>query len=173
MIEYVEINGIKGFFPCFNGMGVISSLFCAEQHRLANTKTYINEHRRTHCRFCPAGALHAGEKDNDTCSRLYKSMLCSRCQRVSSRLVHGRLCISCYNRATEQKKGKNAKGNALRLIRYYYKINLMTVKNNVIQIKIVENVMSLQEAIFSVLLTEKEQILFAESEGAKFIIHEK
>ena len=173
MLNYIEINGLKGFFECPQGMGCLSSLYCAAQHRLANSKDYINTQRRTCCRFCSVGALHAGEKESDTCSRLYKSMLCSRCQRVSNRLIHGRLCVSCFNRALEQKKGLNAKGHALKIIRYFYKINLMTVKNNVVQIKIVENVMSLQEAIFSVLLTEKDQILFAESEGGKFIIHAK
>ena len=154
-------------------MGILSSLFCAEQHRLANTRSFINEHRRTACRFCPVGMLHAGERETESCSRLYKSMLCSRCQRVSNRLIGGRICISCYNRQAETRHGKNAKGNPLRMHRHFYKINLMIIKNNIVQIKVVENIMSLQEAMFSVLLTEKDNVMFAESEGGGILIRER
>lgn len=171
MIEYHSINGVPGFFDCPAGMGLISTLYCADQHKLSNTKNYIAEHRRSQCRFCPIGAVHSGERESENSSRLYGSMMCSRCQRISNRLVGNRICISCYNRQSECKKGKNAKGNPLKLIRHYYAVNILIVRKGTVQIRVTENIMSFQEAIFSILLTEKENIVFGESEGAKFIIH--
>lgn len=38
---------------------------------------------------------------------------CCRCMRSASRLVHGKLCVSCFNREREFIRGRNAKGTAL------------------------------------------------------------
>lgn len=41
--------------------------------------------------------------------------LCPRCERVAPRLIHGRTCVSCYNRTAEAVRGFNAKGTRPRL----------------------------------------------------------
>lgn len=36
--------------------------------------------------------------------------ICTRCHRQSDRIISGRFCISCFNRAAELRAGRNAKG---------------------------------------------------------------
>lgn len=161
MIEYHNRHDAPGdFFSCPFNMGMMSTTFCAERHKKAATREYITDHRCPTCRFCPVGAKHAGERDTVSGSRLYSSLFCSRCERTSNRLVSGRLCVSCYNRALEFKKGKNARGCPLRTIRHYFPIMLLLVKKNVVALKKIENVTSTSEAVFTVLLKDNESMQF-------------
>lgn len=63
------------------------------------------------CRGCPIGADHAGE-DFIEYSGLYGSSTCPRCRNGTTRMIGGRICVSCYNRVREVAVGKNARGNA-------------------------------------------------------------
>jgi hypothetical protein len=61
---------------------------------------------RSGCTTCPVGATHAGQALSPVAAyALAVRKICPRCRRVAERLVHGRLCISCYNRDREAKLG--------------------------------------------------------------------
>lgn len=161
MVEYHEKPGIPGsFFSCPYGMGVMSTTFCADSHKKSTSKEYIKEHKRTTCRFCPVGGVHSGARDTATGSRLYGSLLCSRCERVSNRLVAGRICVSCYNRIAENRTGLNAKGNPLKLRRHYYPVTLLLVKERMVSLRKVDGVMNASEAVLSVLLNSGDNVMF-------------
>lgn len=66
------------------------------------------------CLTCPIGAANAGQtKEQAEAIRASESLrrICPRCHRRASRLINGLHCVSCYNRAREVARGKNAKGN--------------------------------------------------------------
>lgn len=104
-VEYFTIEGAPGkYFHCEPYDATVSTAACAA--------LYLDEkaHPGTHpaCRGCPIGAMHAGEK-LPTARTLYKSKICPRCLRPSTRFVKG-LCISCINRQYEVERGRNARG---------------------------------------------------------------
>lgn len=63
------------------------------------------------CRSCPIGAAHAGARHVQY-SRIYGASICPRCMKGATRMIGGRVCVSCYNRARELAAGRNARGNA-------------------------------------------------------------
>lgn len=65
------------------------------------------EHIGMSCHNCPIGASHAGKTVDHA---EYKVRECVRCHEYSQRLVHGLLCVSCYNRQQEVLKGKDRRG---------------------------------------------------------------
>jgi hypothetical protein len=62
------------------------------------------------CVGCLTGAENAGEVNRYV--RLPDSLdkVCVRCLRGATKMVYGKLCISCYNRQREVLKGRNARG---------------------------------------------------------------
>lgn len=71
---------------------------------------------RLACVTCPFGAANAGVKVSPVVESVaILSKVCSRCLRLSDRIIEGRLCISCYNRQAEADRGRNAKGGTPRL----------------------------------------------------------
>lgn len=93
-------------------------LFRCETQRLDLTKaSCANFHLRRHtvaCARCPIGAHHAGRRaPAETATRNE----CVRCQRQDGarRLIHGRICVSCFNRQGEVIRGYDRKGNVPRL----------------------------------------------------------
>lgn len=93
-------------------------LFRCETQRLDLTKaSCANFHVRRHtvaCTRCPIGAHHAGRRA--PAEAMTKSE-CVRCQRQDGarRLIHSRLCVSCFNRQGEVLRGYDRKGNPPRL----------------------------------------------------------
>jgi hypothetical protein len=61
------------------------------------------------CANCELGALHAGVPFKRR-SGLHGMSICTRCRKHSMRQIAGIHCPSCYNRALELAKGRNAKG---------------------------------------------------------------
>lgn len=93
-------------------------LFRCETQRLDLTKaSCANFHIRRHtasCAGCLIGAHHAGRSaPTETATRNE----CVRCQRQDGarRLIHGRICVSCFNRQGEVIRGHDRKGNTPRL----------------------------------------------------------
>ena len=169
-VEYHAKEGIDGrFFSCPAGMGVMSTAFCADSHVKSNTKAFISEHRRKDCRFCQIGAMHCGKVDAIVGTRLYGSLVCSRCTRDSNRLVFRSVCMSCYNRERENLEGKNAKGNPLKLIRHYRSQSLLILGEDAMQVRMFSRVMSSAEAWVSYLLTKSESVMFGESDTGLFV----
>ena len=66
---------------------------------------------RSACVVCPVGAASAGRTQSPVAQAVDAIRLtCPRCERPAQRLIHGRLCVSCYNREREVRIGRNAKG---------------------------------------------------------------
>lgn len=107
-IDYFTIDGAPGkYFMCGPYKASMSVSSCASMYR---AEKGVHAGRHMHCRGCPIGAFHAGEKP--VASRgLFGSLICPRCQRGASRLVTG-VCVSCVNRQYEVVRGVNAKGRA-------------------------------------------------------------
>lgn len=108
MVDYFQIEAVPGrmFFRCDRQRATLSTDACAHNWRLAN---HENSERRTICKCCPLGAVHAGEVAASM-SPLKGTLTCSRCHRPAVRLIGKTLCVSCYNRERERLVGRNAKG---------------------------------------------------------------
>ena len=66
---------------------------------------------RSACIVCPVGAANAGRVQSPVAGAVDAlRLICPRCERLAQRLIHKRLCISCYNREREVRIGRNAKG---------------------------------------------------------------
>lgn len=91
---------------------------CAKLWRSAQEDEPKPWEGRWHCRTCPIGAAHNGQSPREIEAATTAAALapwCPRCVRVSDRIINGDLCISCYNRAREAERGRNAKGGTPRL----------------------------------------------------------
>jgi hypothetical protein len=68
------------------------------------------------CRGCSIGARHAGqpvaEGLEEAPDQARAAITCTRCGEGGTKIVDGRLCISCYNREREVIRGVNRRGNA-------------------------------------------------------------
>ncbi|WP_454435435.1 hypothetical protein [Thauera mechernichensis] len=88
---------------------------CQVQHMDLSREACANFHVRKHtaaCARCPIGAHHAGRQAPP--QHLAEST-CARCEGHASRIIQGRLCVSCFNRQGEVERGRDRKGNAPRL----------------------------------------------------------
>lgn len=63
---------------------------------------------RWHCRGCALGSGRARKP----AAAAPIGRFCVRCRRQSLRIIHGLLCVSCYNRQREREIGRNRKGTA-------------------------------------------------------------
>lgn len=66
---------------------------------------------RVACHGCPAGAARSGSAiDPLMALRDRLQHVCPRCLKTSQRIIANRLCVSCYNRDLEVRRGTNGKG---------------------------------------------------------------
>jgi len=101
-ITYFEVDYAPGrYFNCDKQRGTLSESSCAAQY-----KRHKNNCSGSICTGCEIGAIHAGEKV------IYglPEKMCCRCGGTDKRLIHARICVSCYNRERELNIGKNGKG---------------------------------------------------------------
>lgn len=113
-IEYFEITGAPGkYFKCprYHGGATLSVAACAAQWRRASKADDEARIRLHACINCPTGANHAGVPDFTPQNPIKTGKICARCHRTASRIIHGRICVSCVNRQYEIQKGRNARGN--------------------------------------------------------------
>lgn len=108
MVVYIQLVPGKQHFRCERQRATLSTEACASMWREGN---HENIESRAGCKACPIGAMHAGESEASM-SQLRGMVLCARCHRGATRLIHEHLCVSCQNRQYEIVKGKNAKGTA-------------------------------------------------------------
>jgi hypothetical protein len=107
-IAYRTIPEIPGaaYFDCARMHASISTSACATMWRSMNEQ---RGERYTACRSCQVGAAHAGVS-NASRSPIRGALVCARCARGATRLIHRNLCVSCFNRERELIKGRNARG---------------------------------------------------------------
>ncbi len=120
-------------FRCERQRATLTTTSCARMWRAAQERAAPPQpwESLAHCHGCPIGARHAGRPDlilfaPATALRL----ICPRCTRQATRLIRGRLCISCYNRDLEARKGRNAKGSRLRLCAVLHAAELAVIEGN-------------------------------------------
>jgi hypothetical protein len=105
--------------PSIPGKLTLSAQSCANYHVSAQKKEWAL--RLRHCVECPVGAKNAGV---DLAAPFQRREVCLRCGSGRGRMVFARLCMSCYNRESEWKKGRNAKGRQPReykpLVRFFF-----------------------------------------------------
>ena len=71
---------------------------------------------RAACVACRDGAINSGFTPSPVAGLAEAvARVCPRCLRSSSRIINGRLCVSCYNRHAEALRGRNARGGRPRL----------------------------------------------------------
>lgn len=86
---------------------------CQRQWKAAQERIPASWESIAHCRACPIGAVRSGATVAAASAQAATAALqtiCPRCEKPSERLIKNHLCISCYNRDLEAKKGINAKG---------------------------------------------------------------
>jgi hypothetical protein len=107
-LTYRQVPEMPGatFFDCTRLHAGLSTSACADMWRAANER---RSERYTACQSCVVGAAHAGVS-NASRSPIRNALVCARCARGATRLIHKHLCISCFNRERELMRGRNARG---------------------------------------------------------------
>ena len=143
-IQYFKIDGIDAdYFACERLRATLSVATCASRYRAsADGESYIS------CLRCPIGAKHAGVAVSDPSVATPKT--CTRCFQQSTRMVLGRLCVTCYNRTRETLKGANSKGGVPKELPYVYTghVGVCTASGEFKPTK-VEAVAKFHEVVFS------------------------
>jgi hypothetical protein len=96
------------FFRCERLRATVSDRSCGTNFRRSQNLRPDTVASCAACATCELGAKHAGVEFKRR-SGMHGLAICSRCRRHSMRQIGGLLCPSCYNRALELKKGRNAK----------------------------------------------------------------
>jgi len=128
-VTYTSAAGLK-MFACAPYRATLSQGGCANRWREAQDATGHRADSLASCRGCAIGAAHAGE-EHVAYSPLYGVSICPACRRGAMRMIHNKLCVSCYNRRREMRTGKNARGNTpvelmerpLRPVEYILQVN--------------------------------------------------
>lgn len=111
-VTYTESEHAPGLklFRCDAYRCTLSTKACGDRWTRALEAHGEEASRLAACRTCSIGSVHAGHGIIHY-SRHYGSGVCARCGRGGFRIIGGRLCISCWNRARELRLGRNARGN--------------------------------------------------------------
>ncbi|WP_128290822.1 hypothetical protein [Afifella aestuarii] len=118
-VEYFEaypelMPGIQ-FFSCSAIGATLRPAHCGARHdRACRVRSVDDDSDQafTICRQCPVGARHAGKEAESPLAPVspLPAFVCSRCSRGTMRMIGGQICVSCYNREQEARKGRNARG---------------------------------------------------------------
>ncbi len=153
-IQYFTHDGIEGqYFECEKLRASLSVDRCATQ---------FNGSQRgggyMACAGCPIGARHAHVEIKVTA---IKRRTCARCLKPAGRLVHDRICVSCYNRTLETKRGRNAKGGRPRKLATVGRAAVTCVSRGHATVRMVDDVASGVEALVSIARRESTMLSFA------------
>lgn len=121
-IEYRVLVSGQQHFDCTRLLATVSTAACADRFKRAGTALDWREGRYASCARCPIGQHHAKEVDGEAGRPVeviplpdLGAAFCVRCGRNGMRLItSSQICISCFNRAAEAKRGYNARGSPLR-----------------------------------------------------------
>ena len=113
------------------------------------------------CRTCPIGAKNAGrEADAVFEPAAALACICPRCDRPAARLINDLLCISCYNRDLEAKRGRDAKGRRPKLCDQLHDERLAVMADGAARIETVPRVIGPLEAMLRVARHAKAPMSF-------------
>lgn len=103
---------------------------CAKMYRSAEDRPPQIGESRAACVGCEIGARHAG-RDIEVARRAARAAeldpVCASCGATGRRMVGGLRCISCYNRAAEARRGRDARGRPPRFATLYHCVSLVLV----------------------------------------------
>lgn len=111
-IEYrTDLVPGQRHFACTALRALLDTASCADRWRRA---LQPDMERLITCRRCAIGRLHHAEhfEAKDVLQQPVRAALCIRCGRPASRMINHEICPSCFNRFSEWRKGRNARGNA-------------------------------------------------------------
>jgi len=158
-IDYFEIPEMPGkpMFRCEKRRASLLASSCKSMWQEGNRK--VCDDRFLLCRGCQIGAIHAGVGDA-TLSPLYATPTCARCGTGGMRLIGGHICVSCYNRSAEYKKGRNARGSAPINHPILYRIAIRYMAGGQVKTKTRDDAASSLELIVGALRDEPKQVTF-------------
>ena len=151
-------------FRCERRAASLTIKACSGFYSKANTGKIEPYDTAYKCRACPIGAAHASggavpdkvstAKADFQAAQDEWSNVCPRCRRQSTRIVGGKLCVSCYNRQREVKVGKNRKGNPPReLPKLLCSMTLEIADDNGVRLQTFENVTFFGECLIQIAKT--------------------
>lgn len=158
-IAYFEMTELPGklMFVCEKRKASLQVSACIEMWSCGHVKG--SPERFWACRGCTLGAQHAGASEA-TLSPLYATSICGRCEGTGARLIHGHICVSCYNRELEHRKGKNAKGNRPVMHPDLFRVSLRYATGGRVKVKSLERATGPHELVVAALRDEPEQVTF-------------
>ena len=158
MVEYIPFAGAPGkrYFKCDRMRATLSTEACAINWRRAN---YERQDDRAACKCCPIGAEHAGDGDASM-SPLKDAPICARCHHTGRRLIGRMICVSCYNRAREQRLGLNAKGTAPVKLPPLHRLRLHFMAGSEIRALVLE-ALDMDELMVAALRDSRQRVRFA------------
>ena len=113
----------RRFFRCVAYSATLSREACRDRFLRAQDAKDDQLEPVVHCRTCAIGAAHAG-RSVTFYSAHYRSIICPRCGKGTTRMIGNRRCVSCYNREREWKSGRNAKGTVPKHAKPVFRIGL-------------------------------------------------
>lgn len=158
-VVYFELPELPGkrMFNCERRRATLMAERCSAMWQAGHVK---GAHERfLACRGCQIGAMHAGAAEA-TLSPLYASCVCGRCSAGATRLIHGHLCVSCYNREREYLKGRNAKGNVPVMHPPLHRLVARYMAGGKVKTRVIEHAVGMAELVFAVLRDEPKQATF-------------
>jgi hypothetical protein len=164
-VIYSTIDQAPGmrFFRCEPyKVAVISTQSCAARWTKAQDARGDLGSALAACSACATGAAHAGH-GRVRYSRHHKSGVCSRCGEGGRRIVGGRACVSCYNRAREMRAGRNARGNlpVELLQRPLHRVEVLVEVDGLARRLVDRETSGLTETVVQFLRTHTGEIAFA------------
>ena len=164
-VEYFENPLLPGkrMFRCERLSASLQVAACAGMWRDANQGCAPAD-RLLRCRLCTLGAEHAGARDVNM-SPLRGQKVCCRCHRTDLRLISGKICISCQNRAYEWLKGKNARGRAPVKCGRLDRRVLRFMSKGVVRFVVREHSASLEELMIEVLRDSPSRVFLGRGLG--------
>ncbi|WP_407122184.1 hypothetical protein [Bradyrhizobium sp. STM 3561] len=156
---YFDMPELPGrlYFACGPLRATLEIDACADNWRRANIDRDIS---RLKCRGCQIGAEHAGERGANT-HPLRGTTTCGRCHRGASRLIHGHLCVSCFNRERELIKGRNGKGTPpIKLARLDPRSVTYQRADRTVHTRAIDRTVDMEEVLVAVLRDEQQAVRF-------------
>lgn len=153
-------------FTCPNHAGnlKISKSSCASMWQRARTLRNESFNPVEACCGCRIGAKCAGFDDEPQERKIgLIDHICTRCHRSATRFIHGRICISCYNRGREVLVGKNARGAVPKYLPPMIQVNVTYQDDGVLQQVSMDQVIDETEARLSIVRKSSHVLAFVRS----------